>query len=259
MNPSAVRAERDRVPKASPHWIRLWGLVWALLPRRSMSTPHRMLVLGSALLAPMAYWHQLPSDAPWLAAGVFQSLLFMVVVGSAMVPATPSLAERLWPVTVRQMFVFHILQRLLLGVGPFVLMSPMVWGIGTMRQGAGQAMLIAVGQRDASLQPWLEVVAVLVVACLLPFLSAQSPIAAGGEVTLRKRRAFVLSIGWVLLALHWLDEPWRLLAPTVALLLMLPWVWRQWTRAYEPAVSASLEYDSSESRPMKMRGAYGLP
>lgn len=259
MKPSASLVERGFVPQESPSWRSLIGLVWALLPRRSMSTPHRMLVLGSALLAPMTYLHQLPSDTPWLAAGMFQSLLFMVVVGSAMVPATPSLAERLWPVTVRQMFVLHVLQRLLLGVGPFVLMSLMVLGIGTLRQGASQAMLIAVGQSDASAQPWLEVAAVLVLACLLPFLSAQFSIAAGGEVTLRKRRAFVLSTGWVLLALHWLDEPWRLFAPTFALLLMLPWVWRNWTRAYEPAASASLEYEPSESRPTKVRGDFRLP
>ncbi len=259
MKPSASLVERGRASLESPRGTSLVGLVWTLLPRRNMPTPLRMLVLGSTLLAPMVHGRQVPTDVPWLAAGVFQALLFMVVASSVMVPATPSLAERLWPMTVRRVFILHIAQRLLLGLGPFVLMSLLVWGIGWVRVGSVHAGPIAARQSDASAQPWLEVVAVLVLACLLPFLSAQSPIADGGEKALRERRAFVLSIGWLLVALHWLGEPWRLFAPTAAVLLMLPLVWRQWTRAYEPAVSASLEYDSSESRPMKMRGAYGLP
>lgn len=234
-------------------------LFWSMLSLRHLAVPLRMLVLGSALLAPMLQWRQVPSEAPWLAASVYQVLLFLVVASSVTVPASPSLAERLWPMPARRLLVLWLAQRLLLGVGPFVLMSILGWGVGVLRASASHAGPITSAQSGEFAQSWLEVVVVLVLACLLPFLSSQSPISANGERGLRKRRALFLSIGWVVIALHWLGEPWRIVAPAVAVLLILPFVWRQWTRANGPTKSAVFDEEATGVRPMAVRGDIHQP
>jgi len=217
------------------------GLVWAMLPLRRLSAPLRVLVVGSALLAPMVQWRLTPHETAWLSTSVYQMLLLTVVVCSALVPASPALGERLWPLSVRQVFVMHIAQRVLLGLGPFVLMSLSVWGVRALRVPEGRADgLIGVAGELVGL-PWFETAAVLMVACLLPFLSLQSPLAAESESRIRRTRVIVMSSAWLLVALQWLGESWRLLVPATAALLAVPLAWWQWKRAFRPIPSAWCE------------------
>jgi len=223
------------------------GLVWAMLPLRRLSAPLRVLVVGSALLAPIVPWRLASHETAWLSTSVYQMLLLTVVVCSALVPAAPALGERLWPLSVRQIFVVHVAQRVLLGLGPFVLMSLLVWGVRALPDQEIQADALIGGVGDLVGLPWFETAAVLMVACLLPFLSLPSPLAIESESRMRRMRLMFVSCAWLLVALQWLGEPWRLLVPSTAALLAVPLAWWQWRAAFTPAASAACEYDRSEA------------
>lgn len=231
MNPSAARVHRDRVPLASPNWRSLMGLVWALLPRRRLPAPLFLFVLGSALLASFTLWQPTVGDRSFWFSGAVQGLLLMVLLTSAAVPASPSLSDRLLPLTVGQVFVMHVAQRLLLGLGPFIVVSLVGW---VVRAVTGPAA----GQDGEPAQVWLELAVLLFFVCLAPFLALRSPMITDGEANVRRVRVILVWIAWLLLGLPWLPGQWRLVVASAAVLFALPWAWWQWQRASTPMPSA---------------------
>lgn len=238
MKPSASLVQRGFVPQESPRWGSLMGLVWALLPRRRLSTPLFLLILGSVLLAPFSVWPPSAGDSSFLLRGTVQGLLLMVLLSSASVPASPSLSDRLLPLTVGQVFVMHVAQRLLLGVGPFVVVSLVVWSVRALTGSASWSLMSADTEGSVPGQTWLELAFLLFFACLVPFLAVRSPIVSHGEATVRRVRVIMVWTAWLLFGVQWLPGRWQLIVTSAAVLLALPWAWWQWQRASSPMPSA---------------------
>lgn len=231
MKPSASHVERERVLHESPRWRGLVGLIWWLLPRRRLPAPLVLLMLGSALLATFSLWQPAVGDRTFWFSGAVQGLLLMVLLSSATVPASPSLSDRLLPLTVGQVFVMHVAQRLVLGVGPFVVVSLVGW---TGRAVTGPA----VARGSVPGQPWLELALLQCFACLVPFLALWSPIVTDGEANVRRVRVVLIWTTCLVLGLPWLSGQWRLVVALAGVSLALPWAWWQWQRASTPMPSA---------------------